>query len=620
MCGIAGIVGEMNRAAGIAAVRSMIATLARRGPDGEGIHYWDGAIFAHRRLAIFDLTSAGSQPMLTPDSRVGVVFNGAIYNHRELREALLLRGRAFASRTDTEVLLQGYLEWGLEALVDKLRGMFAFALWDDYSKKLYLVRDRLGVKPLAYAIRNGDLAFASTPRALKAGGFASDINGDAVREFLENGFLSDERSIYSEVFKVPAGCIVQWSDGKAFVRPYWSATGRPMRNDLSFHAAVEETKRLLLDAVTVRLHADVEVAALLSGGIDSTLICWAVKHLGGDMRAFTVGTPGDPWDETAAATETAQVLGINHTVVEMSGDDIPDIGELASGYAEPFACASALGMLRVSKAISRASNVKVLLTGEGGDDVFLGYPRHRNFLLASKLAACLPRETAGVWNVLRAWLPKKGPLRRATALIDYSTGGLAAAIKHMKSVQQPEIEVLLGERLRSCIGRHDSSWQDADGRNVLTSFLQYEFHTDFLGEFMTKVDGGTMHYAIEARSPFLDQYIWEFASLLPYSIRLRHGKLKAVLRELVRSEIDPKIASRPKRGFGIPVRRWMVRRWRPWIEELFRQPLVEKHDWVQRGAALKCLNAAVREGIAPLQLWYVVVLELWLRHECKVTS
>jgi asparagine synthase (glutamine-hydrolysing) len=617
MCAIAGVVGMRDRVSAAACAQAMINALARRGPDGEGLEQWNDAAFAHRRLAIFDLSTAGSQPMLTADRRVGVVFNGAIYNFQELREQLQLRGCSFVSQTDTEVLIHGYVEWGIDELVRKLRGMFAFALWDDRSQRLYLVRDRIGVKPLAYAVRGDVLVFASTPRALSAARFANDFDEDAVKAFLELGYLADDLSIYQGVYKVPAASIVEWSGRNLSVRKYWSP---PSMADVSFDAAVEETRRLLLDAVRVRLHADVEVGSLLSGGIDSSLICWAVKELGGNIRGYTVGTPGDAWDETAAAIETAKRLGVDHCIVEMPDDVVPDIDELVCAYAEPFGSASALGMLRVAKAISNASNVKVLLTGDGGDDVFLGYPRHRNFLVASKLAQFLPREAAGLWRMSRPWLPRKGLLRRAAALMDYSTGGLAAAIRHARMVEEHEIDPLLGDRLRVLNGRRNARWQDDNGRRLLAAFLEYEFDNQFVGELMTKVDGATMHHGIEARSPFLDQYLWGFASSIPYGTRLHHGQLKAVLRAIVRKEVASNIASRRKRGFGIPVQRWIVRRWRKWTEELMSDSLLEQGGWIRRGAALRRFNRSVTEGVAPSQLWYVIVLESWMRYEQRIRA
>ena len=308
MCGIAGLAGATDRDAGRRRVRQMLSRLARRGPDGEGLEVWDGAVLGHRRLAIFDLSDAGYQPMKPPDSSIGIVFNGAIYNFRELRVELEAKGYRFKSHTDTEVLVHGYDAWGLEKLLDKVRGMFALALWDDRRRTLFLVRDRLGVKPLVYASRNGQIAFASTIRALRAGGFVEEIDDLALAEYLEFGYVTDQRSIYRGAHKVAAASIVEWSDGKLQTREYWRPPV-PSTKQPSFAEALDETERLFVRAVERRLFADVPVGALLSGGIDSSLVCWAIKQLGGDVTAFTVGTPGDAADETADATETAMTLG-----------------------------------------------------------------------------------------------------------------------------------------------------------------------------------------------------------------------------------------------------------------------------------------------------------------------
>src|SRR5215510_5138408 len=221
MCGIAGLAGAGERDASQRRVRQMLSTLARRGPDGEGVEVWNGAILGHRRLAIFDLSDAGYQPMKSPDSSIGIVFNGAIYNFRELRVELEAEGYHFKSHTDTEVLVHGYDAWGLEKLLDQARGMFAFALWDDRRRTLFLVRDRLGVKPLVYACKNGQIAFASTVRALRAVGFVDEIDDLALAEYLEFGYVTDQRSIYCGAHKVAAATIVEWSNGKLQTREYW---------------------------------------------------------------------------------------------------------------------------------------------------------------------------------------------------------------------------------------------------------------------------------------------------------------------------------------------------------------------------------------------------------------
>jgi asparagine synthase (glutamine-hydrolysing) len=518
------------------------------------------------------------------------------------------------------VLLHGYAEWGLDRLVSRLRGMFAFSLWDSRAKKLFLVRDRLGVKPLVFAVKDQVLAFASTVRGLSVAGYSGDLDEESINGFLEFGFFPEHRSIYRGVTKVPAASIVEWSEGKVSTRRYWVMQPEPRLQKISFPDAVHEARQLLLDAVKVRLHADVPVGALLSGGIDSTLVCWAVQELEGDVTAYTVATPGDPWDEAAAAKETAETLHLKHTVVEMSEDDTPEIDDLVSAYAEPFGSASALGMLRVCRAISRSSGVKVLLTGDGGDDVFLGYPRHRNLWIADKLSRHVPLPVMRRWwGASRSWVPRVGPLRRAAALLDYTTRGLDGVVDYSTRLRRDVTDNLLGDRLKKARAASTMRSSRRSEHGVLSEFLEYEFNTRFVGEYMTKVDGATMHHGIEARAPFLDQCLWEFASSIPFDIRLHRGRLKAVLRQLVREEVGAAVARRPKRGFGIPVERWIVRRWRTWVETLLRDSVLEKEDWIQRGAALKQLAEGVATGSAPLQLWYVIALEAWIRHERRIS-
>ena len=617
MCGIAGIVGFGDRRDAAGRVRGMTRALARRGPDGEGVEAWGGAALGHRRLAIFDLSEAGRQPMLSEGARVGVVFNGAIYNFLTLRSELEARGYQFRSRADTEVLVHGYREWGIDRLVSRLRGMFAFGLWDDAEQRLFLVRDRLGVKPLVYAQgADGILAFASNVRALRAAGLAGEVDEQAVADYLEYGYVTDERTIYRGARKVPAATIIEWSaDGGGLEsREYWSPPHARESAAVGFAEAVEETERLFLRAVELRLQADVPVGSLLSGGVDSSLVCWAVKRLGGDVTAYTVGTPGDPWDETADARATADALGIRHRVLELSADDAPGPEELVSAYAEPFACASALGMLRVSRAVR--SSATVLLTGDGGDDVFLGYPEHLHLRLAATAARSLPGPAARAWLACRASVPRRGLLRRAASFMDYASGGVGAVACAHDGLPAFKRAGMLGERLAGAtVAQREIPWSHQSARRVLDDYLDYDRRTRFVGEYMTKVDGATMHYALEARSPFLDQELWEFAASLPFAVRLRGGRLKAVLRELARRHVGERVARGRKRGFGVPVQRWLVGRWRAAFDELMQDSLLEREGWIRAGAVRSELARAARAGRAPHQLWYVFVLETWLRHE-----
>lgn len=593
----------------------MVCALRRRGPDGEGIEAWGAAVLGHRRLSIFDLSEAGRQPMLSDDRAVGVVFNGAIYNFRALRAELEARGCRFRSRTDTEVLIHGYREWGLDALVARLRGMFAIGLWDDRARKLFLVRDRLGVKPLVYAERDGRLAFASTVRALRSAGFAGGVDARAAAEFLEFGFVTDDRAIYEGVTKVPAATIVEWADGRLTSRVYWAPPeaveggGAP-----TFEEAVERAEALFLKAVEQRLYADVPVGALLSGGVDSSLVCWAVAKLGGDVTAYTIGTPGDPWDETADARATARALGVKHRVLELSADDAPGVAELSAAYAEPFACASGLGMLRVARAV--APEATVLLTGDGGDDVFLGYPEHRHLRLAQTLARALPGAAARGWISRRENFPRRGALRRVASFLDYATGGLGAVASARDGLPFYRRHGLLGERLVAVnVAQREIVWSHESAQQVLAEFLRHDRRVRFVGEYLPKVDGATMHYALEARSPFLDQELWELAAGLPFDVRLRRGRLKAVLREIARRRVGERVASGRKRGFGVPVQRWLAGRWRASVEELLSDSLAERGGWIRASAARSLLAQTAAQGAVPNQLWYICVLESWLRHE-----
>ena len=616
MCGIAGLVTTGNRASSEGErVPRMIETLKRRGPDAGGVESWPNAILGHRRLSIFDLSDAGRQPMLSPDGSVGIVFNGAIYNFRDLRRELEQSGFQFKSETDTEVLIHGYRAWGIDELVVRLRGMFAIGLWDEAKQTLYLVRDRLGVKPLIYSAQDHQIVFASTVRALRAGGFGAAIDEQAVLEYLEFGFVTDERTIFKDAAKVPAAGIVEWSRGKLSTRIYWTPPEAAESTNLSWDDVIDETERLFLRAVEKRLFADVPVGALLSGGIDSSLVCWAITKLGGGVAAYTVGTPGDVADETAQASETAKQLGIAHQVLSFTPQADEDaLDELISAYGEPFACASALGMLRVSRAV--ASEAKVLLTGDGGDDVFLGYPEHKHFWMAQKLARGLPGVASRLTSAALPFIPRVGPLRRAGSFFDYASGGLAAVTSIHDGLPFYDRWRILGERLQQrSLPQRNWNRAVASARNLLPEFLTYDRHTRFVGEYLTKVDGATMYHSLEARSPFLDQELWEFAAALPFEVRLRGGSLKAVLRELARRRLGARVADAPKRGFTIPVQRWVAAHWLPKFDSLLNDSILESEGWIRAAAVKEALQNAQQKQWAANQLWYIFVLETWLRRE-----
>ncbi len=614
MCGIAGLIGPCEPHRGRQAVHAMTDSLAWRGPDAEGFACWPGAILGHRRLSIFDLSELGNQPMLSADRQVGVVFNGAIYNFLELRRELEQEGCEFRSRSDTEVLVHGYRRWGIETMLPKLRGMFAIGIWDAAKRKLYLVRDRLGVKPLLYAIQGATLAFASTARALRDAGYATEIDEDSVMEFLEFGYVTDDRCIYRGVQKAPAGGLVEWSDGQLRVSSYWELPRAGERARVSFRDAVEQTESLFLESVKLRLEADVKVGALLSAGVDSSLVCWAIAKLGGDIGAFTIGAPNDPMDESGDAAITARTLGIPHRIIPVAPGDAPNVGELVSAYGEPFACASALGMLRVCKAVKHEATV--LLTGDGGDDIFLGYPEHKNLWMAQRLAEKLPDAALPAWKRLRRLFPDSGALKRARHFLDYATGGIGAVARAHDGLPVYWRRKLLGGRLEDrTVSQRGIPWSHSSAEKLLSEFLDYDRKTRFTGEYMTKVDGGAMRYAVEARSPFLDHHLWEFAGALPFGLRLHQGRLKAVLREIARRNIGDRVARGPKRGFGIPVRRWLAGRWGADFQQSMLDSRLEKEGFIRSGRVLDFWKERSASGEVPNQLWYLFVLETWLRNE-----
>jgi asparagine synthase (glutamine-hydrolysing) len=613
MCGIAGLIGAEPQQA-VLRVRRMMHALARRGPDSEGLEVLPGAVLGHRRLAIFDRSDAGHQPMTvsSPAGPVSVVFNGAIYNFRTLRSELETAGYSFRSQTDTEVLLHGYLHWGFDQMVGRLRGMFAIGLWDDSHQTLYLARDRLGVKPLHFAHQGNQIAFASTPHALNVAGLASEIDQQALTEYLEFGYVTDACSIYLGAAKVQAGEILEFRSGSVDRRTYWRLSDAGTQQPV-FAQAVDRVEELFLDAVRLRLQADVPVGALLSAGVDSSLVCWAMSKLGANITVFTVGTGGGPEDESTDARRTALELGLQHHVIDLSPDETPSIAELVGAFGEPFACASALGMLRISRAVRESATV--LLTGDGGDDVFLGYPEHKHFLAAQRIARALPPGSTALWRNLRTLLPHKGLARRAKHFLDYATGGLGAVTRAHPGLDDYQRTGMLGPRLFDArLPQRDIPLSHASARRLLTDFLTYDRGNRFTGEYMTKVDGATMHYSLEARSPFLDQELWNFASSLPYATRLHGGRSKAILRELARRHLGERVSQGRKRGFSVPVNRWLVERWRATFQEMFADSLLARDGWISGPAVQVEFRRATEQGYASNQLWYLYVLEHWLRN------
>lgn len=599
----------------------MLPELERRGPDSQGLDEWPGGTaLGQRRLAIIDLSPGGHQPMVSEDGQVGLVFNGCIYNFVTLRQELEARGHCFRSQCDTEVLLRGYLEWPIDVLVRKLRGMFAFAVWDARNRKLTMVRDRMGVKPLVYVLRpDGGLAFASTGKALKAGlGVAGDwsISPGAVLTLLEYGFIDETQSIYAAVCKVAPGTIVEWQDGRiAEARRYWELAEIDEGSNVTFDEAVEETERLLMESVRLRLQADVPIGALLSGGIDSSLVCWAMAQQNARVKAFTVGTPGDAGDESVAAAETARRLGIPHETVNYPAHAASRaIEELLDAYGEPFPVSSALGMLRVCEAMK--PHATVLLTGDGGDDVYLGYPFFYQTWQAQKIARRMPGFAPAVWRGVRGLAGALPQLRRMRNFGDYALGGIGPYARLHDGLPYLQRAGVLGPRLAERkLAQRQKGESLESARDLLQESVRLHWSLHFTGEFMTKVDGGAAYWSMEARAPFLDHELWDFATKLPAEVRFRGGQTKAILREIVRRRLGEDVANRKKQGFTVPVERWLVEHWSRELGELGEGSRLAAGGWVNGAALGKAVKVALAGKRVPQQLWWLLVLEFWLRRE-----
>jgi asparagine synthase (glutamine-hydrolysing) len=553
--------------------------------------------------------------MLSDDGKIGIVFNGAIYNFQKLRSELVSMGYRFRSKTDTEVLIYGYKAWGIDGLLSRIDGMYAFGLWDESDQRLYLVRDRLGVKPLSFRVDEDRLYFASTPRAINKV-CPTDLCDMAVAEFLEFGFVTDEQSIFQGISKVRAGELVQWDGQKLTRRFYWDLNELPRQERVPFEDAVLETEKRFLDAVEKRLQSDVPVGTLLSGGIDSSLVCWAVGELGGDVTSFTVGTPGEDVDEAAAAAATAKRLGVRHRLLQLRPTTTALIDELVDAYDEPFGAPSALAMLSISREVKEFATV--LLTGDGGDDVFLGYPEHKHFYLSQRISRLTPPHAADVWGALRNAIPRVGLLKRGASFLDYSMGGLGAVGNARDGLPFYARNQLLGERiLEISIPHRQMEWGLESGRDLLARFLAYDRVTRFVGEYLTKVDRATMYHGIEARSPFLDINLWEYAHTLPFSLHLYQGRTKSILREIARRRVGGEVAFRKKQGFVIPVLKWLSQTWRNEFDRLLDDSVLHKNGWIDARRVKRLFSDISKNQPVPRQLWLIFVLESWLRLDAE---
>lgn len=632
MCGFAGLVADPAECLDPARLRAMVAamsaTLVHRGPDDEGLWIDERAALGlgHRRLAILDLSAAGHQPMTSPCGRYVIAYNGEIYELDELRAELRRHGHSFRGHSDTEVLLAAVTQWGVRGAVERLTGMFAFALWDGTHRVLHLVRDRLGKKPLYCGWVGRHFVFASELKAIRAHpAFAAEIDRAALTLFFRFGYVPTPYSIYRGIGKLPAGTLVSLrlselqpgAEVSAAAEVYWSAQAvleralaSPFRG--SDEDAVERLDTLLRRAVRTRMYADVPLGVFLSGGIDSSTVTAMLQaESTAAVRTFSIGFE-ERWGEAKHARRVAEHLGTVHTELRVGREEVlAAVPGLPALFDEPFSDSSQIPTYLVARAARR--EVTVALTGDGGDELFFGYKR---YLRGGRVWSHLQRTP----RVLRRGLARAvktasylGPSEnRLSGLAhDLRADSVDAMFKNRVSRwSEPARFVAGGSEPQTQFDRIGASPGIADPaqRMMLLDLVTY-----LADDILVKLDRTTMAVGLEARNPLLDHHVVEFALGLPVSLKLRDGRGKWVLRRVLARYLPPALTDRPKKGFGAPVRAWLAGPLREWAEALLDPRRLRSQGYVDAAVAARmwrdCL-AGRRE--AHQHVWDILMFQAWL--------
>ncbi len=624
MCGIAGIVTQDPRARVDAArLTRMRTVLTHRGPDGQGLML-DGPVgLAHTRLAIIDV-AGGEQPMSNEDGSIWVVYNGEIYNHAALRSDLQSRGHRYRSRCDTETILHLYEEKG-EDVVDGLRGMFAFAIWDRGRGRLLLARDRLGIKPLYYATSETELLFASEIKSLlAAGSIRPTFNPNGLPEFLSTRFLSGDDTFFHGVRKLLPGHVLTWSlDGGTNTRRYWqlpTPTAEPSQNGRMRAADLRDR---LEEAVESHLMSDVPVGVFLSGGIDSSALAALVaRATKSRIQTFAVGFEDKETNELPYARLAAESIGAEHREVTVTPAEFFGALPLLLWHEdEPIAFPSSVPLYFVARLAS--DHVKVVLTGEGADELFLGYNRYRvtkwNARLGTPYWAGVPRAMqSGVQRVVRALPTRLGQIARRSFL------GVAPGIRDLYLENFAAIPMALQRRLLrqpDLLDQRDPyavavrCYEEAPG-GLLDRISRADLQT-YLLELLMKQDQMSMAASIESRVPFLDDRLVAHVAALPGDVKLSAWNTKVMLREAVQDLLPREIITRGKLGFPVPLGRWLRGEFASVVDEFVLGPRASARGYFEQ-AALTHLVSEHRGGLSAHtdRLWLLINLEVWLRIFC----
>ncbi len=622
MCGIAGIISARNGAKpDEAAVRAMISPQRHRGPDAEG-YYVDaqsGVALGHCRLSVIDL-SAGAQPMSNEDGTVWTTFNGEIYNFCELRDRLTQMGHHFATRSDTEVIVHAYEQYGPRC-VEHFRGMFALAVWDAKTRTLFLARDRMGKKPLYYHETDGRFYFASEPKAILAAiGKRPDADPVAIHHYLTWGYVPAPQSAFKGFRVLPPAHTLTWRDGKIHIERYWRLAYLPKRQE-SEEALCEELLARLTEAIKLRLISDVPLGAFLSGGIDSSTIVALMSGLVSEpIKTFSIGFEEQAYNELPYARQVAERYHTDHHEFIVKADAASILPDLVWHYNEPYADSSAVPTYYLAKMTRQY--VTVALNGDAGDENFAGYERY----VANRMAASYDRLPGGVRSGLQrgsSKLPRlgsfKSPAQRAKrfmeALADpadrryarwigYFTDDMKASLytpEFQTAVAASDPIALLGQAYADA---GDVDWVD---RSMAADTALY-----LPGDLMVKVDIASMAHALEVRSPFVDHEFMEFAASLPSNLKLRGWKRKYLLKRAVRDLLPPELLTRRKMGFGIPIDQWFRRELRDMAYDTLLSSRAVGRGLFRPEQVRRLLDEHMQlRGEWQFHLWALLMLELW---------
>ncbi|HYC21791.1 MAG TPA: asparagine synthase (glutamine-hydrolyzing) [Candidatus Bathyarchaeia archaeon] len=621
MCGIAGIFCPDGAPIDPLRVERMRDAMIERGPDAAGLSVRPGSVLGHRRLAILDLSPTGEQPMASEDGATEVVFNGEIYNFAELRSELVGAGCHFRSSGDTEVLLHGYRAWGIDRLLRRLRGMFAFALVDHRRHEIHLARDPLGEKPLFFRLAGGELAFASSARALAKGLPAPpEVEPTAIDDLLWQLYIPGPRTIFAGVEKLlPGRALHLGPDGRRLESVYWEPDFFHPEQGIPEEEWLERIEAQLSRSIARQLVADVPVGVMLSGGVDSGLVTALAARATSRVKTFSVATREDPrLDESRFAAAIARRYATDHHVLAVESDVRRDLPRLVAAMGEPMADSSTANLFAVAQVARRA--VTVVLTGDGGDEAFGGYNSFLAYHLAGRFGRSVPEFLRPVLSRSAESLRRvPGRLHRAGTLLRIATAPVGETFAQTSGVlDRATRAALFSEAFAAAARSHDplahplAMLADGAGHLPVDQAMQAHLRTILADQFLPKADLATMAASLEARCPFLDLDVIELAMRIPADVRFAANQPKGLLRKLARRLLPAECVDRPKQGFATPLGHWL-KDWPDLVDDLVLGPHVERRGWFRR-ATLEQIVQGRRPGVQREKLlWALIVLEQWMR-------